>query len=505
LREEEHEGLVMANSGSFTGRARVASANFRTNNALIQTFNVNNLNELTIATNQGTLTVAGTTTIPATSVTVNGLTANRYADGTFALGGFTPTNGVNIYAAIGEDSSLNFSTNSITVNLLGTNTYGYDLNGNLTNDGYRNFAYDDENELIAAWLTNVWSNSFAYDGKMRRRIERNYAYLPSSNSYLLTNEVHFIYDGSVVIEERNAGNVPMVSYSRGLDLSGSLQGAGGIGGLLARTTFGQEIPGAPTTAFYHADGNGNVTALIFPNQQLAAKYLYDPFGNTLAMSGPLMNFNKYRFSSKYWNDNSALYYYERRFYDPNLGRWLNRDPIQERGGLNLYALVRNEEINQFDPFGLTTGVTTWNARPCHGTTIKYIQVVIGGNLYDEGIGLTFGGFPRVDSGRFSSTPYYRDTLPLLGPPGESSALFNDKPRAFSTCLHFEVCRVCVQDGQIVHVGPCKRWHIMTTNQNLNDPAYPTYPFPSFIFIDTVNKEFPNVLPPVYSDWIPTAG
>ncbi|MGH7977782.1 MAG: hypothetical protein ACREE6_00290, partial [Limisphaerales bacterium] len=90
----------------------------------------------------------------------------------------------------------------------------------------------------------------------------------------------------MVVEERNASNVPLVSYTRGNDLSGTLQGVGGIGGLLARTTYGQELPGAPTTSFYHADGNGNVTALIYPDQQVAAKYLYDPFGNMLAMSGP---------------------------------------------------------------------------------------------------------------------------------------------------------------------------------------------------------------------------
>jgi hypothetical protein len=45
-------------------------------------------------------------------------------------------------------------------------------------------------------------------------------------------------------------------------------------GPLALTTYGQEITGAPTTAFYHADGNANVTALMYPNDQLAAKYLY---------------------------------------------------------------------------------------------------------------------------------------------------------------------------------------------------------------------------------------
>ena len=236
------------------------------------------------------------------------------------------------FTAIAEDASSNLSANISTANVILTNNfYGYDLNGNLTNDGFKSFAYDDENELIGVWVSNTWSNSFAYDGKMRRRIERDYSWDAGTSGWTETNEVHFIYDGNVVVEERNASNVPLLSYTRGNDLSGTFQGAGGIGGLLARTTYGQELPGAPTTSIYHSDGNGNITALIYPNQQLAAKYLYDPFGNMLAMSGPLMNFNKYRFSSKEWNENSGLYYYGYRFYYPNLQRWLNQDLLGDDG------------------------------------------------------------------------------------------------------------------------------------------------------------------------------
>lgn len=325
--------------------------NFRTNNALIQAFNVNNLSELTTTTNHGTLTVAGTTTIPATSVIVNGLTASHYADATFALAGFMVTNGINTYTAIGEDSLSDWSTNTVIVNLPATNNYAYDLNGNLTNDGVRNFTYDDENQLISVCVSNAWSNGFAYDGKMRRRIERDYTW---NAGWMMTNEVHFIYDGNVVVEERNIGNKPLVDYTRGNDLSGTLQGEGGISGLLAWTHSGQIVSGfTQTNAYYHADGNGNITCLIFKNQQVAAKYLYDPFGNTMAMSGPLANANKYRFSSKEWNENAGLYYYLYRFYDPNLQRWVNRDPIQEYGGWNLYEFTMNDPIDSDDSVGLT--------------------------------------------------------------------------------------------------------------------------------------------------------
>jgi len=105
-------------------------------------------------------------------------------------------------------------------------------------------------------------------------------------------------------------------------------------------------------AYYHCDGNGNVTCLISPNQTVVAKYLYDPFGNTLAQSGPLAEANPYRFSSKEWNANSGLYYYLYRFYDPNLQRWLNRDPIMEGDGNNLYSFLGDDPIERSDIFGL---------------------------------------------------------------------------------------------------------------------------------------------------------
>jgi RHS repeat-associated protein len=346
--------------------------NYRTNDdALTEAFNVNSLNELTTITRSGTLTVAGTTTSPATNVTVNGSIANRYSDNTFALGGFGITNGSNTFAVAARDSYGRQDSNSVTVNLPSTNTYTSDANGNLRSDGTRYFAYDDENQLTSVWVTNVWRSDFVYDGKMRRRIRKEYTW--QSSAWVETNEVHYIYDGNVVIQERDANNLPQVSYTRGIDLSGSLQGAGGIGGLLARTANSLLLipsSGSSANAYYHADGNGNVTMLINASNAVVAKYEYDPYGNVLSKSGSLADANLYRFSSKEYHPNSGLVYYLYRFYDLNMQRWPNRDPIRELGfeavrahyarkgkptrgdGDNAFQFVHNTPITKWDYMGL---------------------------------------------------------------------------------------------------------------------------------------------------------
>ena len=320
-------------------------------NPLTEAFQVNSMNELVRVTNSGSLTVAGTTTSQATNVTVNTSNALLYADATFASTGHPWVSGNNTYTAIAKDSYGRKDTNSFTVNLLATNAYFYDLNGNMITNGTRVLDYDDENQLIRITEPSKWKSEFAYDGKMRRRIRKEYTW---SGSWVLTNEVRYVYDGNLVVQERDANNLPQVTYTRGTDLSHSMQGAGGIGGLLARTENGQLIGGSPTaTAFYHADGNGNVTALIYTNQLIAAKYEYDPYGNILSQSGLLADANLYRFSSKECHPNSGLVYYLYRYYESTLQRWVNRDPIQERGGINPFKFIGNRPIRAIDAFGLS--------------------------------------------------------------------------------------------------------------------------------------------------------
>src|SRR5258706_8028352 len=213
-------------------------------------------------------------------------------------------------------------------------------------------------------------------GRLRKRLEYHYvgsqespqlADSPSSD-WALDSETRYIYDGMRVIQERNGtNNTPTVSYTRGHDLSGSLEGAGGIGGLLARSS-GYSSGNWSTHNFYHADANGNVIYLVSSSQTLAAFYRYDPWGNLLTAGGTLATPNVYRFSSKEIHVNSGLYNFGYRFYEPNMQRWINRDPLSSQRpqhsrlwgnslkieleqSANLFNSFRNDPVSHHDPDG----------------------------------------------------------------------------------------------------------------------------------------------------------
>jgi RHS repeat-associated protein len=353
----------------------------RNNNALVQNFQVNSLNELTINTNGGRLTVVGTTTSPATNVTVNGTNASVYGDATFAATNLPMTT---TYTAIAHDAYGRGSTNAVSVSLSTNVTFQYDGNGNLTSDGLRSFTYNDENQLIQVMVTNQWLSQFSYDGKMRRRTRSEFTW--TNSTWIETNAVFYFYDGNVVIQERSkvflSIDAPTANYVRGLDLSGQLQGAGGIGGLLARSdlTTGQ-------TAYYYSDGSGNVRTMINTSNAIVAKYLYDAYGNILSKAGSIADANLYRFSSKEFHQPSGLVYYLYRYYDPNLQRWQNRDPIGEIDDINLFAFVENDSVNSLDDLGmlkLRIGKifgTIWNLpNTAIGVVVGGIGVIAGGRI-----------------------------------------------------------------------------------------------------------------------------
>ena len=126
-------------------------------------------------------------------------------------------------------------------------------------------------------------------------------------------ERKFLYDSWNVLAELDGSNGLVNSYQWGLDLSGSLQGAGGVGGLVA-IKFGTGTP-----RFAACDGNGNVVALIDGGGgQIDGQYEYGPFGETIRSTGNygLATANPFRFSSKYTDNETDFLYYGYRYYNP---------------------------------------------------------------------------------------------------------------------------------------------------------------------------------------------
>ncbi|MBN1490904.1 MAG: hypothetical protein JXA69_13380 [Phycisphaerae bacterium] len=297
--------------------------------------------------------------------------------------------------------------------------FDYDDDGNLIADGTMTYVWNAENRLIEAYPTTPAANDkkveFKYDYLGRRVEKKVYNY---DSGWSLEKHLKFVYEGWNVVLVLNSSGDPQRKYTWGLDLSGTMQGAGGIGGLLAV----EEVAGtyAGNSYWFAYDGNGSVGQLLNADDQtLAAHYEYDPYGNIIVAedvdSSDYVNANPMRFSTKWFDAEIGAYYYIFRYYAPRFGRWLNRDPLYEsavraffaqlatnsesrtlpevlpygdppNGGIPLYSeennLVRamaNQPINRMDALGLICVPYSWGPGGVYGgCTCTNVAVCVGG-------------------------------------------------------------------------------------------------------------------------------
>lgn len=248
----------------------------------------------------------------------------------------------------------------------GTETLTYDADGNLKTDGRWTYTWDAENRLISMqahfWtvIPNVQPRQrldFSYDSNGRRVRKAVLNEGSTAGSWNLVNETRYLYDGWNLLAEFDVQSTVLnfkASYVWGLDLVGSLSASGGVGALLQITDYS-----TGTNYFPTYDGNGNVAALINAGTggvgtggAIAASYEYNAFGELLRASGTYAKANPFRFSTKFTDNESGLIYYGHRYYDAKNGRFINRDPIEERGGMNLYGFCGNDGVNRYDYLGL---------------------------------------------------------------------------------------------------------------------------------------------------------
>ena len=315
------------------------------NNGFVLTNAFNDLNQNVTSLWSGSVTVMGTVNITNGQITVQGGPAASRADG---LGGliYAATNlpvsdGTNTYTALLSDPFDRVSTSTVSV-IAQNRGYGYDANGNMTNDGQFVYVWDDSDRLTEVRKGNEVVMTCRYDGLGRRR-ERILSSVAGGDDPGSTNR--YVYKGWLVIAVLDGSDQVIETYTHGPDLSGTLGGAGGIGGILHVSP----LLGGAGCGYFHYDGNGNVIACTDTNQTIAAALEYGPFGTLLTHSGPFTP--RYRFSSKEWDDPAGLYYYGYRYYNPRTGRWISRDPEAERGGVNLLGFVLNDPVQHVDVDG----------------------------------------------------------------------------------------------------------------------------------------------------------
>ena len=273
----------------------------------------------------------------------------------------------------------------------GLEDFSYDADGNLAGLGDGSlFFWDSDNRFVCASNETAISR-FDYDWRHRRvRSEDIWQGSPQNRHFL-------VYDGWNIVHEEvdlwywDTGweRTRDVDFFWGPDLSGTLQGAGGVGGLVAVSIAGQYY-------FPCYDNLGNIVAYVDESGVTVASYTYDAFGYTLSSSGSLQYTFPHRFSTKYQDEFSGFYDYGYRWYWAEYGRWLNRDPIGEEGGVSLYGFCNNDPLIAYDFLGHVPKASDfWTLYDKYSYTTlqtsEEVWNVVGGSLkefFKENGGLT---------------------------------------------------------------------------------------------------------------------
>lgn len=290
----------------------------------------NNLNQVTSLSGGGPLEFTGTVNEPST-VTVGGNAAEVDASGNFR-GTKNVSSGTSTVAVVATDASSNVTTQNydVTVPSGTSRALTYDLNGNMTDDGNgKEYEWDAANRLVKIIYGGGGSTEFTYDG-LSRRVK----IVEKDISNVVTSDKRFVWVGLDVAEERNSSNVVVKRfYSQGV-----------------------QVPVATTPAdklFYNKDHLGTIRELTDDMAVVRGRWDYDSYGRrsaNLITSGALEA--DFAYTGHYFHGRSNLHVAPYRFYDADLGKWLSRDPIAERGGINLYRYVSNRAISLVDPLGL---------------------------------------------------------------------------------------------------------------------------------------------------------
>jgi RHS repeat-associated protein len=227
---------------------------------------------------------------------------------------------------------------------------GHDASGNRTTDARWTFGWNDLNQLGSAVDSNpngATAIAFLYDfqGRMVQKTV--------SVAGTVKRRTTALYDGwkPVVQIDYNGSNQETARriYTWGPDVSGSIDGAAGIGGLIEVV---EKKPGVTNRCLALNDGMGNVVGLVDEaTGDNVATFRSGPFGEVISAYGPRAAACSLHWQTKFYDEDLGLYYFGKRWYDPGTRGFISRDPLREAGGVNLVAYCNNQPLDFVDPTG----------------------------------------------------------------------------------------------------------------------------------------------------------
>lgn len=140
--------------------------------------------------------------------------------------------------------------------------------------------------------------------------------------------MRFSYDGQDVVLDRNSDG-STVEYVNGQGVDNHLWQRSSVTGVL----------------YFVTDHLGSTWALTDSLGNMVEQVNYDSFGD-----GAGSALTRYGYTGRERDADTGLYYYRARWYDPQVGRFISEDPIGLNGGINLYAYVQNDPINNDEKF-----------------------------------------------------------------------------------------------------------------------------------------------------------
>jgi RHS repeat-associated protein len=284
----------------------------------------------------------------------------------------------------------------------------------LTQDGTWTYVYDGENRLQKMSKSGQ-TLTFTYDYAGRR--------IRKLVTGMGAKEVKYLWSGWKLAAELAAdGSTVNRTFVWGPDFSDGRGQAGGAGSLLAQidsSGIAYAVPDALGNIVGYADGNGAI---------VAARE-FTPFGRVIAATSSSPDY-PIGYSGQYTDEETGLVYYGLRYYSPRLGRFVNRDPIEEAGGNNLYAFVGNSPVNGWDVRGLGPSGWDWTYLGDDGVgNLVWEKFTDAGvEYYYEPAGSPIV-LPKFDVNANSGTPH----SPVETPDNEASVSHDyDDPGSSST-------------------------------------------------------------------------